>query len=297
MNKVIDYLGVAFRVVVAVFLFVLIQLSVILAFRFSGVDTKIYQGSFSAIYGLICIGAFVVYNLIRSYKRDRLIMTGQSDVFNYIAAVVIGFGLLGVVTIYMYGVTYISQSVQKVAEDVAVYNERIDRYTQVEVQTVPAWDSILDFVSAILIVPLAEEMAFRGVIFGELREKMHPIIAALISSLIFGILHGVSVHVVYAVFCGVALCMVYHYSESIWVSLTVHAVFNFIGSSLFSLLESGAIGAPMDTYNLRMNSSMVEIICIIPAFAAFILMIKLYKDNNASRKLKSETIKESEVVT
>ena len=278
MNKVIDYLGVAFRVVVAVFLFVLIQLTVILTFQLLKVDTTVYQGLFSSIYGVLVIGAFIVYNIIRSYKRDRLILTGKSDVYNYIAAVVIAFGLLGLVTLYMYGVTYVSQRVQKVAEDVAVYNERIDRYTQVEVQTVPAWDTILDFLSSIIIVPLAEELAFRGAVFGELKEKMHPVVAAMISSVIFGMLHGVSVQIIYAAMCGFALCMVYYFSRSIWVSFLVHAVFNLIGVSLFSLLESGIFGFPMDTYDMRLHASMLEFVCIIPAFAAFIMMVKLYKD-------------------
>lgn len=279
MNKVIDYLGVVFRVIVAVLLFVLIQLSVILTFQLLKVDTTVYQGLFSTIYGLLVIAAFIVYNIIRSYKRDRLIMTGKSDVFNYIAAVVIAFGLLGLVTLYMYGVVFVSEHVQKVAEDVAVYNERIDRYTQVEVQTVPAWDTILDFISSVLIVPLAEELAFRGAVFGELREKMHHAVAAVLSSLIFGFLHGVSVQVVYAVLCGIVLCFVYHYSKSIRISFLVHAVFNLIGVSLFSFLESGVFGAPMNTYDMRLHASMLEFVCILPAFAAFILMVKLFKDS------------------
>ena len=278
MDKVVDWLGVVFRVVVAVFLFVLIQLTVILTFKLFKVDTTVYQGLFSTVYGLFAIGAFIVYNIIRSYKRDRLILTGKSDIYNYIAAVVIAFGLLGVVTIYMYGVVYVSEHVQKVADDVAVYAERIDRYTKVEVQTVPAWDTILDFISSILIIPLAEELAFRGAVFGELREKMHPAIAAVISSMIFGFMHGVSIQVVYAVICGIVLCFVYHYSRSIWVSFLVHSIFNLIGVSLFSLLESGVFGTPMNTYDMRLHASMLELVCIIPAFAAFILMVKLYKE-------------------
>ena len=278
MDKVVDWLGVVFRVVVAVFLFVLIQLTVILTFKLFKVDTTVYQGLFSTVYGLFAIGAFIVYNIIRSYKRDRLILTGKSDIYNYIAAVVIAFGLLGVVTIYMYGVVYVSEHVQKVADDVAVYAERIDRYTKVEVQTVPAWDTILDFISSILIIPLAEELAFRGAVFGELREKMHPAIAAVISSMIFGFMHGVSIQVVYAVICGIVLCFVYHYSRSIWVSFLVHSIFNLIGVSLFSLLESGVFGTPMNTNDMRLHASMLELVCIIPAFAAFILMVKLYKE-------------------
>ena len=294
MNKVIDYLGVAFRVLIAVFLFVLIQLAVIKAFNTFGLDTTIYQGLFSAVYGLIIVGAFVVYNIIRSYKRERLIMAGRSVLFNYIAAVVIAFGLLGIVTVYMYLVIFLSEHFQKVAEDVAVYAERIDRFTSVEVTTVPAWDSLLDFTASALIVPLAEELAFRGAVFGELREKMHPVLAAVLSSLIFGLLHGVSIHVGYAVFCGIALCLVYHYSGSIWISYLVHALFNLIGSSLFSLLESGALGTTMDTYNLRLHASMVEIVCIIPAFAAFILMVKLYQENSKKEAPVTEAEDEEE---
>ena len=296
MNKVIDVLGVIFRVIVAVFLFVLVQVAVMLAFEALGISTQIYEGLFATVYGVLTVGAFVLYHMIRSYKREKLMMLGRSDVFNYIAAVVIAFGLLGFVTMYMYAVVIVSDYLAPVAQEVEEYAEHIDRFAQVEVTEVPLWDSILDFISSVLIIPLAEEMAFRGAVFGELKEKMHPVLAAVISSSIFGLLHGVSVHIVYALFCGVVLCLVYYFSGSIWVSYIVHAVFNFIGSSLFTLLESGVFGTYMDTSAMRQHASYFEVVCVLPALAAFILMIKLYMDKKSHDETPEKPAAEGEVL-
>ena len=64
MSKVIDGLGVLFRILLAVFLFVLIQLAVLLGFKAAGLDTKIYNGLFSTVYGTIMIGAFLLFALL-----------------------------------------------------------------------------------------------------------------------------------------------------------------------------------------------------------------------------------------
>lgn len=286
MNKVIDYLGTAFRVSIAVLLFILIQMSVRIVFDAFGIDTTVYQGAYSTIYGILVIAVFIIYDKVRSYRRDKLIKAGRTDLFNYIAAAVIAFGLLGLVTVYMYLVVYLSSFYQQVAEDIAVYNEHVDRFAALPVTEVPAWDTILDFIAAVTLIPLAEELAFRGAVFGELREKMHYIPAALISSVIFGLLHGISIQVVYAIFCGVALCFVYHYSGSLRISFLVHAVFNLAGVSLFALLESGVFVSSMNTSSMRLHFSMVEVVCIVPAFASMILMYRLSKENRELKDLK-----------
>lgn len=281
MSKVIDGLGVLFRILLAVFLFVLIQLAVLLGFKAAGLDTKIYNGLFSTVYGTIMIGAFLLFAYVLSFKRDKLLLTSKPNYMQVFSAIVIAFGLLGLVNIYIYVATVISQYFVPLQEDLAQYNENVDRFATIEASTVPYWDTILDFIASFMIIPFTEELVFRGVIFGELKNKIPPVLAAVISSLIFGILHGVSVHIGYAFICGIVLSLVYYYTGSIWVPYIVHALFNLIGSSVFALMDSGIFGDLTDISNLSaFFLAVFEIICILPGIAGFFLIMAIYKEKN-----------------
>ncbi|MBR1796863.1 MAG: CPBP family intramembrane metalloprotease [Clostridiales bacterium] len=277
MNKVIDFLGMLFKILLAVLLFVLVQLAVIYAFRLLDIDTGKYEGLFSLIYSLLTIGIFLIYHKIRTLKSKSLILFDRPDGFSLLSAFVIGFGLLGVVTIYLFAAYEVADYFEPLQDALERYSENIDRFAQVEKESVPYWDNILSFISDVFLITLAEELVFRGIVFGEINRRFNYIVSSLGSALVFGLLHGISVHIVYALICGVVLAFVYYYSGSIWVSYTVHAVFNFMGSALMTLLDSGIFGDLDDAVlSISYHSSVFEIICILPAVAAFILMRRLH---------------------
>ena len=277
MNKVIDGLGVAFRVLLALFLFTAIQVAAIGLFRLFGLDTDVYKGLLSVSYGLAVIAAFLIYSAVRSYKRDQFIRLERQNPLNVFSAIVIGFGLLGLVVVYMYFAAKLSYIFESMQEDLAEYSERVDRFTAMDSKQVPYWDSLLDFVSSFLIIPLAEELTFRGVVFGELAGKMNHILAAFLSALIFGLFHGISVHIGYALICGFVLALTYYYSGSLIISFLIHSIFNLVGTSVFTLLDSGIFGDLSSfTYSSRFIMSVFEVICIIPGTAGFMLIYVLY---------------------
>lgn len=279
MNKAIDYIGVFFRVLIAVLIFLVVQITVIEAFTFAGIDIKIYKGLFTAVYSIVCILAFVVYDKVRSYKREKLIRTDKVGAHKFIAAVVLAFGLLGIVTVYMYIATWLSAVFAPVAEHMEEYSDRMDRFSDVDTAIVPYWDSLIGFIASFMFVPLAEELTFRGAIFGEFMCKFNAIISALLSSLVFALLHGISVQIGYALICGVIMALAYHYTGSIWITYIIHASFNLFGSALFTLLDSGIFGQMEVAANIAaFHASIIEVICIVPAAAAFILLYKDYKD-------------------
>lgn len=279
MNKAIDYIGVFFRVLISVLIFLVVQITVIEAFTFAGIDIKIYKGLFTAVYSIVCILAFVVYDKVRSYKREKLIRTDKVGAHKFIAAVVLAFGLLGIVTVYMYIATWLSALFAPVAEHMEEYSDRMDRFSDVDTAIVPYWDSLIGFIASFMFVPLAEELTFRGAIFGEFMCKFNAIVSALLSSLVFALLHGISVQIGYALICGVIMALAYHYTGSIWITYIIHASFNLFGSALFTLLDSGIFGQMEVAANIAaFHASIIEVICIVPAAAAFILLYKDYKD-------------------
>ena len=78
------------------------------------------------------------------------------------------------------------------------------------------------------VVPFAEELFFRGVLYQWLRNKAGVWVGIFGSSLVFGLLHG-EASVAGATFVmGIVLAWVFERSNSLWPSVTIHIVNNSI---------------------------------------------------------------------
>ena len=86
-----------------------------------------------------------------------------------------------------------------------------------------------------LVVPLAEELFFRGVVYSSLR-RYGPVIATLGSAALFGLAHGLSVVLVVAVLLGAVNAVLVERSGSIWPAVVVHATNNMLAFAAAALL-------------------------------------------------------------
>ncbi len=78
-----------------------------------------------------------------------------------------------------------------------------------------------------VLVPIGEELLFRGVLYGALR-RYGVAVATIGSAAVFGLAHGLSVVLVGAVVLGVILALLYERSRSIWPAVVAHGVNNAI---------------------------------------------------------------------
>ncbi|MBI2324576.1 MAG: CPBP family intramembrane metalloprotease [Chloroflexi bacterium] len=86
---------------------------------------------------------------------------------------------------------------------------------------------VMDLTTGAVVAPFAEEVLFRGLIFGGLAQRIPFAAAAAISALLFALSHGLGV--VAPIFVlGLGLAYVYARSGSIWAPMTTHAVVNAI---------------------------------------------------------------------
>jgi len=76
-----------------------------------------------------------------------------------------------------------------------------------------------------LLVPFAEELLFRGVVYSALRRH-GPVVATVGSAALFGLAHGLSVVLVAAALMGVVNAELVKRSGSIWPAVLAHAVNN-----------------------------------------------------------------------
>ena len=91
---------------------------------------------------------------------------------------------------------------------------------------------------ALIYAPIVEEVVFRGVMYKSIKRNYGGFKAILISSFLFGVMHvmnsfnsfSFSELIYFAIYfiMGIALCISYEYTNSIWGSIINHFIWNFI---------------------------------------------------------------------
>lgn len=82
-----------------------------------------------------------------------------------------------------------------------------------------------------IVAPLGEELFFRGFFFGALRNWRGPWLAAVLTGLVFGLVHAGSSPVGYLVplaALGIGLCLLYEWTGSLYPSIALHALNNCV---------------------------------------------------------------------
>ena len=207
-------------------------------------DWDIYPGVFSFGSSLISIAFLFILSRAEGFvtrgEKKHLIKFNKIEGIDIVAAFTIAMALLAIVTTYMLIATLISQYLESFNKAIEEYAAAVDTYTPEKEHYV--WDQILYILSITFLVPISEEFAFRGVVFGAFNRRLNAAWAIGISAAIFGILHGVSIHIGYALLSGVIIGICYYAFDSIFVTILIHAFFNFAGSAVIELCD--VLGIP-----------------------------------------------------
>ena len=96
--------------------------------------------------------------------------------------------------------------------------------------------SWIGFISTLLmagaVIPFAEELFFRGVLYGWLGRRYGMWIGIAVSALVFAIAHADIAIGVSNLILGLVLAWAYERSQSLWVPVTLHAVNNSLAVAL-----------------------------------------------------------------
>lgn len=103
--------------------------------------------------------------------------------------------------------------------------EYSERYQEVSVMlySPPFWQQLL---TSGLLIPIVEEVIFRGIGFRLLRRWISFPWAMIVSAVVFGIYHGNLVQFVYAAICGVLLAYLCEKYDSIIAPIVSHMAMN-----------------------------------------------------------------------
>lgn len=135
-------------------------------------------------------------------------------------------------------------------------------------------------VTVVVMAPLFEEVIFRGVLLESTRAKYGVMVAWLVSSAIFGIVHVHPTVAVNAFFIGLVLGFIYLRTDSLWSVIILHAVNN--GIAYLALIAGHGNSMLIDV----VGSRTLYVLVYIAALAVF--AVSGYMMLLALRRLKAE---------
>lgn len=91
-----------------------------------------------------------------------------------------------------------------------------------------------------MVAPFVEEVVFRGLLYGWLRQRLGIAAGAALSALAFAAAHGILILVPALFLHGLILAVVYERSASLWPPIILHGAFNAVMAiALFAALAAG----------------------------------------------------------
>ena len=88
------------------------------------------------------------------------------------------------------------------------------------------YEYTLAFVALVVIAPFAEEVLFRGYLYGKIKHYAPVWLAIILSSVLFGVAHGAWNVGVDTFALGIILCLLREITGSLWASIFVHMAKN-----------------------------------------------------------------------
>lgn len=263
---VLQYVLVPLVCMIAYYLLISIALEIVRAFAGEGYmdyDYAIY--TIEGIAGIVlCLVWFHIY---KKYGYQEVpISKGKPE--DWALASFAALAMLGVSVLYFMVVTRIHTPY--VEKSLNEYNEMMEVTTKRS-----ALGLFLSVFSSSVLIPILEEMVFRGIVFQGMLRVGEPISAILVSALCFGVMHGQVIQIGYAFLCGIFLAVVYYVSKNLVMTIFTHMLFNILGGGIYEIFNP----PELMTYIL-----MVVEFAAIPIFIVMVILLLVYRKKHEKKK-------------
>ncbi|MBO4688435.1 MAG: CPBP family intramembrane metalloprotease [Clostridiales bacterium] len=249
--------------VLAIFVyFVIIFLAAETAFSMYGDNYLQHEGLISLVQGIVGIAVFTVWLVIKKKMIFPSPTWTVGKPYDWYMAIVGGGAMLGIATLYFMilpnlGISAISKALEE-------YDAMMD------LQTASQADLYMYVFALCILIPILEEIIFRGCVMEGMLELGHPYVAIVLSALYFGLMHGQIIQICYAFLSGIVLGIIYYSTKNIVMTILAHSVFNFFGYGMYVFFE---VSERADTVLM-----FLEFLCI-PIFGVIaFLMLRLRPD-------------------
>ncbi len=130
------------------------------------------------------------------------------------------------------------------------------KYQQVA-ETLYSGGVLLELLTVGILGPVCEELIFRGLMFQRLCGYVKPVIAVLVSALMFGVYHGNIVQGVYAFVLGTVMALCYLRFQTLWAPIVIHVVANITS---VCITEISIIGEALEKTNVLIVATIITTI-------------------------------------
>lgn len=183
-------------------------------------------GTVLLISNVIALLLIWLFFLIRRRKFIQEVELVKTRWTNLAAAVVYGFGMC-------FSVSFVTGLL---VEILPISQATIDAHLAAAA-LVDSDYTITGILSTVVIGPIAEEVFLRGLAYTRLRRAMPPILAAVLSSLAFGLLHGDIIWFMSAFGGGLAMAWIFQRTGSLWAPILVHMTNNALAMLVPDMAE------------------------------------------------------------
>ena len=179
---------------------------------------------------LLLIPIYLFYVYWRKRKNIQVLDLSRISFAQVVNAFAIVLGSIGLTQIWMAVLSQLDPS--------SALGIQFQRYIDLMKHFEPSegWMMVLEIATTVILVPIGEELLFRGIIQDEMRRAFPPAFAVVATSLVFAIFHGNFIQGSYVFFVGLALSLAYHLTNNFYIPIGMHIVFNLVGSGAFSRL-------------------------------------------------------------
>lgn len=165
---------------------------------------------------------YVVFLWYQKRKNQQYLLVRPAHATAFPLGLGTAFGCLGITTLLI-------QLFDMLAKKSPFWQSMMVSY-QRSTAALQGIDLLLTMLCVAILVPIAEELLFRGIITEEIRQVAPDWLAILLGGVVFALVHGNLVQILYVLPLGLLLGASYIWTNSIWVPVLIHVVFNLFGS-------------------------------------------------------------------
>lgn len=214
---------------------------------------------------IILIPLYLVYLFFRRRRDPDIFRLRKQSFSTYAESAALIIGTLGLTQLWMTFLLLFQEADNFVGRALRDYLKQAEMLTSAESEL---W---IQIIALVILIPIAEELLFRGIIQGELSLRFSRTTTIIISSLIFALFHFDLIQGSYVLFAGIILALAYELSDNILVPIFMHMIFNLIGG--------GVLQRILDL-DERGSSILVLILLAFIPFAISILIIWFRREKN-----------------
>ncbi len=160
-----------------------------------------------------------------------------------------------------------------------------------------SWVMWFAFFGLFFVQGMSEEVIFRSFLFSEISSKWGTIVGLIVSSVLFGLFHGMNggagfMPLFNMFLFGLAMALIYYYTRNIWVSSAVHSIWNFAEGNIYGISISGHKAFPETIFHSKVTGSQFVtggafgleggIICSIGLIIAMAVMVYVWKNKKVA---------------